>query len=247
MKNALIAISALALLLVLGMTYLGARGIDKERIAELENELVVVQARRDSIQTVVAYKDSLQNFIQQQVQVMAQEADRLRDDVARLEQERQRQELEVRRLDSFEAEEKKFLDTFPQFGTSTQVTEVVRNGFSFTYIMVPLSATETFVIDHQDALSYRAQRDTLLVLDTLQTQVSALKDSLLVLEQEKSAAYKFGYDEAYAKYVALNQEYIAVLRRPRSVSLFPNKTTAYVSGVLGIVVGVAASSVINNN
>ena len=247
MKNALIAVSALALLLVLGITFFGARSINKERIAQLEKELVVVQARRDSIQTVVAYKDSLQNLLREQVAIKTQEADRLREDVARMEDERLGQELAVRRLDSFNAVEKRFLDTFPELSGSAMKETVMRAGLPFTYIRMPMVATATFVIDRQDALSYRAQRDTLLALDSLQTTVIALKDSLFVLEEEKSAAYKFGYDDAFARYEALNQEYIGVLSRPPSVSLFPNKTTAYVSGALGIVVGVAVSSVINND
>ena len=249
MKNALILVSIIALLLVLGATYFGARGINKERIAQLEKDLVVVQARRDSIQTVVAYKDSLQNLIRGQVDIMMQEANRLRDDVARLEAERQEQELDVRRLDSFEAVEAKFLETFPDLNNRAEIVLVPLPGLPrpLKYIRMPLAVTETFVIDHQDALSYRAQRDTLLALDLLQTEVIALKDSLIVLEEEKSAAYKFGYDDAFSRYEALNQEYIGVLRRPPSVSLFPNKTTAFVSGALGVVVGVAASSVINND
>lgn len=247
MKKALFAVSAVVLVLVLGITFFGARSINKERIAQLEKELVVVQARRDSIQTVVAYKDSLQNLLREQVAIKTQEADRLRENVARLEEERLGQELAVRRLDSFNAVEKRFLDTFPELSGSAMKETVMRAGLPFTYIRMPMVATATFVIDHQDALSYRAQRDTLLALDGLQTTVIALKDSLLILEEEKSAAYRFGYDDAFARYEALNQEYIGVLRRPPSVSLFPNRTTAYISGALGIVVGVAASSVINND
>jgi len=247
MKNALILVSTIALFLVLGATYFGARSINKDRIAQLEIDLVMMQARRDSIQTVVAYKDSLQNLLREQVAIKTQEADRLREDVARMEDERLGQELAVRRLDSFNAVEKRFLDTFPELSGSAMKETVMRAGLPFTYIRLPMVATATFVSDRQDALSYRAQRDTLLALDGLQTTVIALKDSLLILEEEKLAAYKFGYDDAFARSDALNQQYIGVLSRPPSVSLFPNKTTAFISGTLGIVAGIAVSSVLNKN
>lgn len=250
MKNALIGVSVVAALLLLGMTYVGARSIDRARIAALEQELVHVRSTRDSIQTVVAYKDSVQGLLRQQIRLKTEEADQLRRDRQALEQERQRQELEVRRLDSLEAVEQKFLDTFPELGRSTQVAEVNRDGFPFTYIMMPLTAVETFVLDNQDRLSYQAQRDLLLDLDSLQTTVIALKDSVLALEEEKAAAYKRGYDEAYAQYEALNQEYIGVLKQPPQVSLFPNNRTAVISGtagaVLGVFVGAAASRVGND-
>ena len=48
-----------------------------------------------------------------------------------------------------------------------------------------------------------------------------------------------------ARYDTLRLKHINLLEKPPSLSLFPNKTTAYISGALGMVVGVAASSVIN--
>lgn len=245
MKRALYSISFVAVLLLAGVLFLGARGINQERIAELEDELTRMRSSRDSIQTVVAYKDSLQRLLRERIAERSGEVDDLREEREEMERERERQEMAVRRLDSFEDVEKKFLDTFPELGTSTRVAEVDRNGFAFTYIMMPLAAVETFVLDHQDRLSLQDQRDLLLRVDALQSTIGVLKDSLVVLEAEKSAAYQTGYDDAYAQYENLNQEYVGYLKQPPRVSLFSSNRTAFISGAAGLLGGVGICAVAN--
>ncbi|MFV1979532.1 MAG: hypothetical protein ACC655_00120 [Rhodothermia bacterium] len=245
MKKALVIVSTISILLVLAMVWIGARSIDRERISELENEIVLVQAKRDSILTAVAFKDSLQGLIQAQVDLKADEADELRREVAQLEQERREQELAVRRLNSFQAVEAKFLDTYPALERTARLMTVRRGGFDLQFIGIPLAATETFVIEHNDAVSYRAQRDTLLELDSLNLELIALKDTMFVLERQKVEAYRLGYEDAFGRYENLNAEYISTLKSP-CVSVFPNKSTAIIAGSIGIVAGVAVGSIVTS-
>ena len=245
MKTAFYVISVVAIVLLIGLVWLWARSVDKERIQELETEMVRLESTRDSILTVVAYKDSLQSMIGDRTRALESEADDLRDEVDRLEDERREQELAVRRLDSFAAEEAKFLETFPALRNTARLMTVTRAGFDLQFIGIPLAATETFVIDRQDALSYRAQRDSLEQLDLLNQDIVALKDSLFILEREKTEAYSRGYTDAFGKYEALNAEYVASLQNP-CVSVFPNSSTAFIAGGLGVVAGVALGAVVTS-
>jgi hypothetical protein len=245
MKTAFYTISGLAIVLLVALVWFWARSIDEDRIHELESEMVNLRASRDSIKTVVAYKDSLQAIVQDRTNDLQAEAEDLRAEVDRLEEERREQEFDVRRLDSFAAEEAEFLETFPALRNTARLMTVRRDEFDLQFIGIPLAATETFVIDHEDAQNYRAQRDTLLQLDELNQEVVALKDSLFLLEQEKTQAYAAGYADAFGKYEALNAEYISTLQNP-CVDVFPNQSTAIIAGGVGLVAGVALGAVVTS-
>ncbi len=83
------------------------------------------------------------------------------------------------------------------------------------YLLVPAWFAETFIIDHDNAASWRAQKDRLLAVDSLRLAVSALQDSVTRLEAANAAAYRSGYDAATAGYRNLSARYIAELEKPR--------------------------------
>jgi len=80
--------------------------------------------------------------------------------------------------------------------------------------MVPAWFAETFVIDHANAESWRAQKDQLLAVDSLRLAV-ALQDSILTLQAANAQAYEAGYQAAYAGYRDLSGRYVAELKKPR--------------------------------
>ena len=83
------------------------------------------------------------------------------------------------------------------------------------YLLVPAWFAETFVIDHANATSWRAQKDRLLEVDSLRLVVATLQDSVLRLEAANAAAYAMGYDAASVSYQDLSRRYIAELEKPR--------------------------------
>ena len=220
LKNALIAVSVIAGLLAIGLTYLLASNINKEEINRAEREMEQMRASRDSIQTVVAYKDSLQKMMQTQVTRLQSETEQLRTQVGRMEEDRAQEQLDVRSIRKPEELQRRFAETYPEVAYSDWGITEVRNeetGLELQYLLIPFNFTETFIIDHQNSLSYQKQRDTLLVVDSLQQEMGALKDSLFALEREKAEAYKDIYAEAFANYNALNEDYIQVLKRPPKI------------------------------
>jgi uncharacterized protein YlxW (UPF0749 family) len=244
-KKLLIAVGSFAVVLMLALSYITARFVDKAEIMRTKIEMERLKASRDSIFTVVAIKDSMQSLLKNQVSSLQTESRSLREQVALLEEIRQNEQLSVRNLRKREDLEKRLRQTYPEMANSDWgVTEVFNEeaGVGIEYLLIPLWFTETFIIEHQNSESYKKQRDKLVLVDSLQNNIVALKDSLFQLEQEKSAAYKAGYDEAYARYDTLSQKYIKLLEKPPQVKLgLPSIPTILTSGAIGVAAGVAIS------
>ena len=106
-------------------------------------------------------------------------------------------------------------------------------------MLIPLWFGETFIAEHQNAVSYEAQRDSLLLLDSLQLEIKVLNAEVFELEKEKSEAYKSHYEEAYAKYDSLNQKYTKLLAEPAQVKFgIPQISAVAVGAAGGLITGV---------
>lgn len=64
-------------------------------------------------------------------------------------------------------------------------------------------------------INYKEQKHKLETLDTLNLTVNSLQEKVLVLEKEKSEAYKVGYDSAFTNYIDISKLYINELEKPR--------------------------------
>jgi hypothetical protein len=220
LKNALIAISVIAGVLAITITYLLANNINKEEINRAEVEMQKMLASRDSLRTLVTFKDSLQTLMQVQLSRLQTETDGLRYQVGRLEEDRRREQLSVRSIRKKEDLQAKFAETYPEVARSDWGVREVFNeeaGVGIEYVFIPLWFAETFILDNQNAISFEQQRDLLVSVDSLQQETIFLKDSLFVLEQQKAEAYKNGYTDAFGKYEALNEDYIHVLQQPPKI------------------------------
>lgn len=238
----LVGIMVFIAALLSALSYVTARFVDQKEITRAKTEMIELRASRDSIRAVVAIKDSLQRTLQARVTDLQTQANYLRASVDSLEEVRQEQQLSVRQLRKKEDLQRRLKETFPEMAYSDWgVTEVVNEdvGIGVEYLLVPLWFSETFIIDHQNAVNYKEQRDRLQMVDSLQMTVSSLKDSVLVLEQQKTMAYRQGYDEAYTKYEELNQRYIMLLQKPPQVKVgIPAYGTILGAAAAGVGLGV---------
>jgi hypothetical protein len=228
-----VVVAVVGLLLV--VVYLGTRLRAEREIARAEMEAEFLRMQRDTILTIAAANDSLQRELSFVRTGMETEADRLRQRITDLESERVENQLTVRRLRRKEDLEARIRTTFPEMAESDWgVTEVFNeeNGVGLEYLLVPLWFSETFLIDHQNSLAFQTQVDTLRSLNGLLERISVLQDSVLVLERGTRAAFERGYNEAYARYDALNRDYVALLRKPRISLGFPGGVGA-LAGSLG--------------
>jgi TolA-binding protein len=228
LKKGLITVSVIAGLLAIALSFILGRGIDREEIHRAQLEMQQLRASRDSIETLVAIKDSMQNVLSARVEDLTSQTDRLRREVEILEEERAENQLTVRNIRKKEDLQNRLAETFPEMAESDWgVTEVYNEEFDVgvEYLLVPLWFSETFIIDHQNSESYKQQVDRFSEIDSLHQQVSVLKDSLFTLEREKTEAYQRGYQEAFAKYEDINAKYIDLLEQPPSIDLGVPKWT----------------------
>jgi chromosome segregation ATPase len=223
------------------VSYLTARFVNHEEILRAKNEAEQLRAQRDSIEGVVAERDSVQATLQVERENLQRQVDTLRVRVATMEEKRAAAQLEVRFLNNAADVENKLRQTFPEVDATMKIAERTdeETGLAIEYLMVPLWFGETFVIDHQNAESFRNQRDTLLVMDSLHVQIVALQDSVFSLEQLNRMAYQDGYNDALGRYEDLSGKYIDLLEKPPQVTLgLPKWGWMAGSAVVGLAVGV---------
>ena len=243
MKKILIVLGAISVILLVAFTYVSARFVDRGKIAQLQSEQASLTRQRDSIVAFARTRDSLQLILTDSVQVLTIQTSALRDTVRRLEVSRQATVLSIRRLKQTPELQARVAAVFPEVARSSRwgVTELYdeTERVSLEYIVFPAWFAETFMIDHENALNYKQQVGKLAAVDTLNMRVIQLKDSVLVLEQQKSAAFRAGYESAYTKYETLNADYIAYLKNPKVGIKFPGWLALMGSAAVGVVVGAA--------
>lgn len=242
LKKVLLVVAVFAVVLLVALSYILGKTNNGAEINRNRLELERLRASRDSIKTVVAFKDTMQRMLQQQIATLQSEREALRGQVDAIEQQRERGQLTVRNLRKPEDLLKKLRETYPELAESDWgVTEVYNaaNEVSIQYLLIPLWFSETFIIQDQNSAAYKEQNEKLRLLDTLGERVGVLQDSVLVLEIQKSRAYKSGYDEAFAKYELVNAKYDSLLKRPPQFKVgIPNKWVFISGAAVGAAGGV---------
>jgi hypothetical protein len=214
-KTLLVLVVAGVVLLLL----LNAVAGNRKAIARAEAEAARLGTERDSIVAAVRQREREQAALVVEREAYETEAARLRDSVTALERRRAAQQLTVRRIRTVGALQDRLRAAFPELGDAgwglTTVPLDDGDTLGLEYLLVPAWFAETFVIDHANAESWRAQKDKLLAVDSLRLVVNALQDSVTRLEAANAAAYQAGYQTAYAGYRELSERYVAELKKPR--------------------------------
>jgi len=194
-------------------------GGNRQAIARARAESVALATQRDSVLSVVAQRETERAQLAARADSFQTEAQALRDSIGRMEQERAEAQRGVRRIRTVGALQARLRQAFPELGPGgwgvTTVPVHQGDTIGIEYLMVPAWFAETFVIDHQNAASWRAQKDQLLALDSLRVVVATLQDSITHLEVAKRLAYEAGYQAAFTSYQDLAKRHIAELRKPQ--------------------------------
>jgi len=209
---AFVAVGAVLLVAVLSL-----RG-NRDAIARARAEAAQLTAQRDSLGDAVRERDQLRATLQAERRTRDAAASRLRDSVTALETRRASAQLDVRTIGTVGELQSRLRAAFPQLGQSgwrlTNLPLMPGDTIGIEYLMVPAWFAETFVIDHQNAESWRAQKDGLLAVDSLRLAVIALQDSNTRLVAANATAYQTGYDAAMGSYQGLSRRHIAELGKP---------------------------------
>ncbi len=146
----------MAIISLVALAFISARYIDKEEIFRVQTEMKALQ----------------------------QEKSANKNAIAQLEQQRVDKQLSVRRLNTKEQLENSFAQAYPQvvdaknFGI-VQISIDDEFNLKLPYYVIPAWFTETFVIEHNTMLIYKAEIETYKTNEDLYGSVKELKDTLL--------------------------------------------------------------------
>jgi hypothetical protein len=206
------------------LIFFTARYIDKEEILRVTQEKETLINQRNELEIRVSSIDSAKNAAEEKVLKLESEADSMRTKVFSLEQKRQVAQLDVRKLRTDSDLENQLMEAFPAIKTSMKIVNIPvdeASGFTLKYWAVPMRFSETFLIDQMNSTNYEKQRDKLLQLDKMNLEIIGLQKTITKLEEEKSAAFKEGYDSAYVKYMDVNEKYLKSIEGTSECGIWP--------------------------
>ena len=202
LKKVAIFAAVLVVSTMLALSFLTARYIDKEEISRVQTEMQGLQQQKLALETQIGELDEKQVELNQVIESKDAEIEANKGVIAQLEQERADQQLNIRQLNTEDELEKSFAKAYPQvvqaknFGiVHMQINDELE--LTLPYYVIPAWFTETFVIEHDNMLTYKTEIETYKANEELYGSVLDLKDKVLQLETEKSNAYLTGYEEAY--------------------------------------------------
>jgi hypothetical protein len=211
--------TALILLGLAGMSVYNSLFWNSGEIARVRADAARLANERDSLEAAVRERDARQTALTFERDALEEEAARLRDSVRALERRRAGRQLTLRHVRTVGALQDTLRAVFPELGDKgwglATVPIDAGDTLGLEVLMVPAWFAESFAIDRVNAESWRAQRDRLLAVDSLQLQVAQLQDSVAALERASRVAYAAGYQAAVAAHQDLSSRYVAELRKPR--------------------------------
>lgn len=214
-----LTVVALTLVATVSTVWTVSLGRNAKAIDRAQRQAQQLEHQRDSLQGAINERDSSTAKLVLERGQLDSAAARLRDSVRLLDSARAEAQLTVREINTVGKLQARLRTAFPQLGKSgwglTTVPIDKQDTIGIQYLLVPAWFAETFVIDHANAKSWRAQKDKLLAVDSLRLAVSALQDSVTKLVGANADAYHTGYDAAFAQSQDLSKRYVAELRKPR--------------------------------
>ena len=237
-----------AILIILVLVLVGiavAEGValwSQARIAEVEAEVAEFNSYRDSVNAVVAIRDSLVRESEAVVEAAERVADSLRSELARTDSILREQRLSVRRLASFEGINAGFESEFPIFAArSFRMKYAEEPGpDSLDYIVMPTASLNTFVSERQELERRRSDAVIADSLDATNVVVIETQDTIIGLLRANQSTLQQAFDTTSVLYIDRSEQLIEELRRP---SFGFGLGTGIAGGILiGLLAGIAAGN-----
>jgi len=234
----ILALAVIGLLAVVAMQFERIR--NHREIDRVTRAATRLQREKDSIEAVVQENQRDVERLADERAGWEEELLTIRRQFNMLEQARWDSTLSVRQLKKTSDLQARLEQTFPELAATnwglTSIPFDPEDTLGIEYFLIPAWFTETFIIDHQNAESWLAQRDKLLAVDSLNDLVVMLQDSVVMLHARNALALQSGYDNASTECQDLSNRYIAELRRP-TLSVGSTVGVCLVSAGVGFAVG----------
>ena len=236
----ILVIAAIVAALALGAGVMYARLKADVEIARVTAERDVLREERRSVEALARRNDSLQGVLGEVRVQLQTEATRRRNVVDQLEEARVDTVLGIRSLRTTSEIADRFARTFPEVTAAPWGIEevyIADRDVSLEMVMIHISALDQFMVEHENALSFQTQVDTLRTVVELQDSITTLGDSIFVLERQTRVAYVEAYDNVFGRYEDLNARYLSELRKPRFGINLPTFGVILGSAAVGFAIG----------
>ena len=205
----------------------------EQDLADYKNNYATVIQKGDSIDVLIkgfgAKEISYKNHI-----------DSLDEIVVHLQQENQKQKSVIANL--FQPDElvNEMRIAFPELKTAPIGVARVphpQTGFLIRTFQVPIEFVSVFISDHREVDNFKKQIAALGEMNLTYKNFVDLKDSIIVLKEQKAEEYKKGLDYGLKRYEDVMKEYINTLKEPPKIE-WPSVTSILAAGAAGVAVGV---------
>jgi hypothetical protein len=230
----------LNVLFIIGMFWLNhSWGDSKKKIKEAEQNL---SDYKNNYASVIQKGDSLDSVIKDfgvKESGYKNHIDSLEGVVVYLQQENKNQKLAAASL--FQPDElvNEMRTAFPELKTApigvARVTHP-ETGFLIRTFQVPIEFVSVFISDHREVDNFKKQIAALGEMNLTYKIFVELKDSIIVLKEQKAEEYKKGLDYGLKRYEDVMKEYIGTLKEPPKIE-WPSVTSIIAAGAAGVAVG----------
>lgn len=239
LKHFAVAAAVVAVLALIALAFVSARFADQKEILRVTAEMDQLRADRSMLEEKIRGLDEEKRQLNDKIAAKDSEIAGNEQEIARLQKANDEARLNVRRLRTSDQEVKAFAAAFPGIAAAKNfgATDIYddRERVTLPYLCVPLAAAETFVIQQNTMNTYKAQIDNYTKNEALYDGVIELKDMVLDLETQKSAAFHDEYVKVFDKYEDVNGRYIKLLETPRFK--FGGLGMTIGAGILGLAIG----------
>jgi len=231
----------LNVLFIIGLFWLyHSWGDSKEKIKKAEQDL---SDNKSNYANVIQKGDSIDAVIKGfgiKETGYKNHIDSLEGVVVHLQQENQNQKKAVANL--FQPDElvNEMRLAFPELKTAPLGVARVphpQTGFLIRTFQVPIEFVSVFISDHREVDNFKKQIAALGEMNLTYKNFVELKDSIIVLKEQKAEEYKKGLDYGLKRYEDVMKEYISTLKEPPKIE-WPSVTSILAAGAAGVAVGV---------
>jgi hypothetical protein len=212
------------------------------RIAGVRAEVEEFNSYRDSVNAVVALRDSLVRESEVVVEAAERVADSLRAELAKTDSILREQRLSVRRLATFEDINADFESEFAILAArSFRMKYAEEPGpDSLDYIVMPTASLNTFVAERRELTRLRNDAVIADSLDATNVVVIETQDTIIGLLRANQSTLQQAFDTTSVLYIDRSEELIDELRKP---SFGFGLGTGIAGGILiGLLAGIAAAN-----
>ncbi len=218
MPKLLGVVLAVAVVLVLAVTYLWATRDAAAEIARVRAQVEYLTAEREEVKSLASRNDSIQRELADTRVALQAQIDRNDMVVDSLDRVITDQRLTVFRLRRPEDIAAKFSQTFPELTHASNwgVHEIYDEEaeLGILYLSVPLAFATSSMIEHETLTTLQTQVDTLKQSVQLGRQALTVSDSMFTLEHATRVAFEEKYDTLFVSYEGLSGDYIKELQKP---------------------------------